>query len=107
MKLGGNALTHLSKRAVDFIGGVSHWPSSWNEVLTLMQNIKGYAVDPFSALLSRFGNQLHRVYAWGFGDGGFLLGRVLHLSDDAAAINDEVANFIVQYGDEAGEVLVV
>lgn len=105
LKLGGNALTHLSKRAVDFIGGVSHWPSSWNEVLTLMQNIKGYAVDPFSALLSRFGNQLHRVYAWGFGDGGFLLGRVLHLSDDAAAINDEVANFIVQYGDEAGEVL--
>lgn len=100
LKLGGNALTHLSKRAVDFIGGVSHWPSSWNEVLTLMQNIKGYAVDPFSALLSRFGNQLHRVYAWGFGDGGFLLGRVLNISSEASGYTDETYEVLVRYGDE-------
>lgn len=100
-KLGSEILIQLTRKAIDVVGGIDNWPSSLSDVINLLQSIKNYVIGPLIALVTRFADNLSKLYTWGFGDGGFLLGRILHLSDEAATYSDEAYGAVVRYGDEA------
>lgn len=98
LKLGLQSIMRMSQEAMKVIGTVDNWPTSLNGVLDLMNSVKTRVTEPFLALLTRFGNNLGKLYQLGFGDGGFLLGRVLNLSDEAATYSDETLESIANMG---------
>ena len=113
LKLGGDILGRLTCKAADAVGGISHWPGSLDEVLDVLLDVLHSVWDPFEALLKHYTsggvNRLDDLFALGFGDGGFLAGRVLKLggeySDDAlkaiARLGDDLAEAGVKLSDEA------
>ena len=79
-----------------------------NEVLGLIRRVLHSAWDPFDALLKHYTdvgvNRLDDLFALGFGDGGFLAGRVLtELGDDAASLGDDAIELIAHVGDDLAE----
>lgn len=103
LRLGGDVLSRLARNAVDSVGGASGWPHSIEAAISLVQSVVRSVIDPFSALLSRFSNNLSKLYELEFGDGGYLVGRILDLSDDAASYSDEVLEGIGRMGDDLAE----
>ena len=59
--------------------------------------------DPFEALLKRWGDDLGRLFKMGFGEGGYLAGRVLRHSDEAAEVSYEAIEIIARLGDDLAE----
>ena len=98
--LGTDILFHMTDEALDLIGGISHWPHSFDEILNLLQSAKNRVIEPFSALVMRYANRLDEFFQIGFKENGFLLGRILSLSDEAASYSDETLDAIVRISDD-------
>ncbi|MCI0563088.1 MAG: hypothetical protein MN733_31810, partial [Nitrososphaera sp.] len=103
LRLGGDVLTRLARNAVNAVGGANGWPNSIEAAISLIQGLVRSVIDPLSALLTRFTNNLEKLYQLGFGDGGYLVGRILHFSDEAAAYSDEALEEIAHMGDDLAE----
>lgn len=73
------------------------------DLITRIGNVLTNSRDAFSALLTRFSNNLDKLYRIGFSDGGYLVGRLLHLSDAAAAYSDELLETVARVGDDVAE----
>lgn len=69
-------------------------------LIARIEEILSNSRDAFSALLTRFGDKLDTLYRIGFGEGGYFAGRVLHLSDEAAAFSDEAVEGLARMGDD-------
>jgi len=126
LQLGGDVLGQLAKRAVTEIGGASNWPGSIDEVFSLIQNVLGSVWEPFVALVKHYGTAgLGKLFTLGFGEGGFLAGRVLRqggefndvdkvvegvaeigddlLAEGAADLSDDATKFLGEMVDDAGK----
>lgn len=101
LQLGGDVLGQLAKRAVTAVGGASNWPGSIDEVFSLIQNVLSSVWEPFVALVKHYDTAgLGKLFTLGFGEGGFLAGRVLK---QGAELSDEAINTLVKIGDDLGK----
>jgi hypothetical protein len=100
LKLGVDVLGHLAKRAVAEAGGASNWPGSIDEVFSLIQNVLSAVWDPFVALVKHYGTVgLDKLFTLGFGEGGFLAGRVLKQGGEFTDV-DKVVEGVAKIGDD-------
>jgi|GEM_PF-6353947 len=78
LELGGEMLGHLGRRAVDAVGGIDNWPSSPEQVLSLIRSQLNPIWEAFTTLVNHYGQaRLNKLFELGFGEGGFLAGRTL------------------------------
>jgi len=123
LDLAGDLLGHLGRAAYQAADG--NWPlNNLEAAVQLIRSVLNNVWGPFVALVKHFDGRLADLFALGFGDGGFLAGRVLkqgnqfndvdkvvegaakigdELSDAAAALSDEAVQGLGEVIDDAGE----
>lgn len=106
LKLGGDILWHLARRAVTVVGEVN-WPSDdMGAILNILQDLLSQVWDPFVAWLAYVYDHLDELdeyYELGFGEGAYLAARALNLSDEIASYTPDIIRSISKIGDELAE----
>lgn len=110
LDLAGDLLGHLGRAAYQAADG--NWPlNNLEAAVQLIRGVLNNVWDPFVALVKHFDGRLADLFALGFGDGGFLAGRVLKqgnqfndvdkVVEGAAKIGDELSDAAAALSDEA------
>lgn len=92
---------HRGVEVIEFIG--RRIIEGGGNLITRIETVLNNSKAAFTALLTRFGNNLDTLYRIGFREGGYLVGRILHLSDEAASLSDEALEGLAHMGDEMAE----
>ncbi|MCL4264508.1 MAG: hypothetical protein KJ069_14890 [Anaerolineae bacterium] len=92
---------HRGVEVIEFIG--RRIIEGGGNLITRIETVLNNSKAAFTALLTRFGNNLDTLYRIGFREGGYLVGRLLNLGGETATYSDELLETVARVGDEVAE----